>query len=332
MASGFGEVDVTDPGGAITKHFYHLTDIVAGGKIDARAGRESLTEVWSGGAKLRWTATTWISDTAQLPIAGLHAQSAESLKPRFVYAGETKTYEAGQNFCERPTSTSRCGKSAANRAANSSATSRGSRNSRAPAAPLRRRQRVTSTWYYPNESLWLLNLAAVQKVYAGNETTLVAESRNYYEHSVSYTTPPTKPLLTTAETVGVKDGAYSGGTLATTYDYEGNGNQSWVKDPLNRQTSYVDDTWFQAYRVCETNAVGHSRKLFYYGVPGGASCNTASGTQAFTGNRFGQLEKETDANDASTLYGYDDLGRVTAVADPATPLPSPPCPTSTTTP
>ena len=317
LASGFGEVDVTDPGGAITKHFYHLTDIVAGGKIDARAGRESLTEVWSGGVKLRWTATTWISDTAQLPIAGLHAQSAESLKPRFVYAGETKTYEAGQNLLRttyeyepvRQVGSQSGGKQFGNLTRVKEFEGAGSTFAATPT-------RVTSTWYYPNESLWLLNLAAVQKVYAGNETTLVAESRNYYEHSVSYTAPPTKPLLTTAETVGVKDGAYSGGTLATTYDYEGNGNQSWVRDPLNRQTSYVYDTWFQAYRVCETNAVGHSRKLFYYGVPGGASCNTASGTQAFTGNRFGQLEKETDANDASTLYGYDDLGRVTAVARP----------------
>ena len=77
--------------------------------------------------------------------------------------------------------------------------------------------------------------------------------------------------MTKAETVGVKNGVYDGGTAATTYGYEANGNLSWVKDPLDHQTSYVYDTWFQAYQVCATNAAGHTAKLFYYGVPGGVA-------------------------------------------------------------
>jgi RHS repeat-associated protein/uncharacterized repeat protein (TIGR01451 family) len=322
-AYGYAKVWVTAPNGACTLHEFHQMTTINGQARNTLTGRESKTTQCSSctsdgvcTGELARQETDWTHSNADLPLANYSVMPLQD-QPRFVYAGETRTYEAGKNL-RRTTyeyeSARQVGSvSGARQFGNLTRVKEfegtGSTFATTPT-------RATLSWYYPNESLWLLNLSAVQKVYAGNETTLVAESRNYYEHNASYTAPPIKPLLTTAQTVGVQNGSYSGGTLATTYDYEGNGNLSWVKDPLNHQTSYVYDTWFQAYRVCETNALGHANKRSYYGVPGGASCNTTGGTQAFTGNRFGQLEKATDANDALTEYRYDDLGRVTAEARP----------------
>ena len=85
---------------------------------------------------------------------------------------------------------------------------------------------------------------------------------------------------------------------------------------MDHQTSYVYDTWFQAYQCPRPTPQANTAKLFYYGVPGSVSCNPTGGTQAFTGNRFGQVEKAMDANSVPTTYGYDDLGRVTSVLLP----------------
>ena len=48
LASGYGEVDVTDPGDVLSKHFFHVTATGRVGGNITRVGRERLSEVWSG--------------------------------------------------------------------------------------------------------------------------------------------------------------------------------------------------------------------------------------------------------------------------------------------
>ena len=105
----------------------------------------------------------------------------------------------------------------------------------------------------------------------------------------------------------------------------GIGNLVWSRDPFdtaNRETTFYYDRWFKTYPVCQRNALGHTAKTFYYGVASSessnvpAECVTADGPASFSGNQFGQVYQTTDANAATTTYGYDALGRLTQVTVP----------------
>lgn len=63
--------------------------------LSQMAGREYQSEVWSGGQKLAWVVTTWVSTTLDLPISG-YASVAQHKKPRFVCAETVETYQEGE--------------------------------------------------------------------------------------------------------------------------------------------------------------------------------------------------------------------------------------------
>ena len=108
------------------------------------------------------------------------------------------------------------------------------------------------------------------------------------------------------------------------YGYYSNGNLQWSRDERNdpnKQTNLYYDRWFQAFAVCQQNPLGQTSKSLYYGVPGTEAgvppaCVTANGPATFTGNQFGQVYQETDANNVTTTFGYDVLGRLQQVIVP----------------
>lgn len=73
-----------------------------------------------------------------------------------------------------------------------------------------------------------------------------------------------------------------------------------------RATTTYYDSWFRAYKVCETNAKGHKQRTAYYGVGGNGSCSTESGSTTSLAGRFGQPEKQWDSMDVMTQYLADD--------------------------
>ena len=102
--------------------------------------------------------------------------------------------------------------------------------------------------------------------------------------------------------------------MKTEYQYWSNGNLRKVIDGLQRATETFYDSQFQAYPVCVKNALGHTAKTRYYGVPGSteSGCTTTAGTAAWSNNGvltsgafFGHVNDIADANSALTSFTYD---------------------------
>jgi YD repeat-containing protein len=113
--------------------------------------------------------------------------------------------------------------------------------------------------------------------------------------------------------------------LKTEYRYWSNGNLRQVIDGLGHATEIFYDSQFQVYPVCVKNALGHTTKTRYYGVPGSTEngCTTTAGTAAWnssgaltSGAFFGQIEETADANDAFTSFSHDSWGRPVGIWRP----------------
>ncbi|MCX7853452.1 MAG: DUF11 domain-containing protein, partial [Caldilineales bacterium] len=333
-AHGFERVWVTAPDGQSCEvhEFIQMTPINGQARNDL-AGRTKkqtvCTACTTGGecvanGELRRSETDWSHSSASLPLPD-YSMLPEQDRPRFVWAAETRTYESRFNNdgtlaaagvpIKRTTYEYQPARqlgnlSGARQFGNLTATKEyQGTTSGFETTPLR----ANVTEYRPNESVWVITKPALTQLYAGNETTLVAETRFYYDNATSYTTAPTKGLLTRQETMAVLNGTYQG-SKSQTFQYYPNGNLQWQRDALERQTTFYYDGWYQAYEVCRVNALNHAFKTTYYGVPGDGTCNTTNGSTVNVFNRFGQPEKQWDPNDALTEYRYDDLGWLTAMA------------------
>ncbi len=177
--------------------------------------------------------------------------------------------------------------------------------------------RTRYMFYYPNETIWIVNKQAREDVYQvrwdASGAAMVQQTFTYYDQTDDYTTPPTQGLA-----YRVRTGL---GSLwqDTYYAYWANGNLYKVTDANGHATRTYYDGTLHALPVCTRNALGHETKVRYYGVqghsgagPDDVSCTTASGSSVDlnAGRVFGQVEQEEDANGALTTYRYDRWGRL----------------------
>jgi RHS repeat-associated protein len=325
-AFGYAEARVLTPpadgsSGAqsLAVHSFHTITNTNNTDLTHLAGREFLLRTCdaydigsscTASNELTRTETDWQHTTAGVPG---NQGAPEQWKPRFVYASETRTYELGQPFkrttyeyqVERQGGQKNYGNPTRVKEYNSQ-----DNNFKTNAF------RTTSIWYYPNPTTGIIGLPARRQLYIGDETTLFAETRNYYDNPTDYTAPPIFGRLKRVETLSVLNGAYQSNpaSISQYYDYYDNGNPKWAQDANGNTTTYFYDAGFQAFRVCAQNAAGHQTKTTYYGVPGDGACNTTNGSASTLAGRFGQPEKAWDANNALTEYAYDDLGRPLKIA------------------
>jgi RHS repeat-associated protein/uncharacterized repeat protein (TIGR01451 family) len=270
------------------------------------------------------------------------ANVAELLRPRFIRVVETRTYAADASGVLKPLQKTKYyydrerqigpgqNASTAKQYGNLTRVEEywGIMDGSWQSTPLR----TTATTFYPNgdpssaTSVWIIAKPAVVQVYEGFASgALRQERRLWYDNLASHTARPTQGRLTREETMWVENGAAGPQSRSLRYGYDTVGNLVWSRDPFNaanRETTFYYDRWFKTFPVCQRNGLGHTAKTFYYGVAGSessnvpAECVTASGPASFTGNQFGQVYQTTDANAATTSYGYDALGRLTQVTVP----------------
>ncbi|MCB0250620.1 MAG: DUF11 domain-containing protein [Anaerolineae bacterium] len=335
-AHGFAKVWVTLPGSAAQEiHEFEQMRDINGQQRDYLAGLEkklTTCSSWNSSgnctAELARVETQWELNSDNLPLPNYSALPQQD-RPHFVWASEQRTYESRFNDngtlaaagvpVKKTTYEYQTGRQLGSvsgtkqfgnltRVREYQGTSTGFEST-----PLRTR----SAWFYPNESVWVIGKPATTKLYTGNEASLFAETRLYYDGSGSYTAAPNKGLVTKQETMSVLNGGYQSNPASTysTFGYDAStGNLLWSKDANDRQTTTTYDSWYKAYPVCQQNALGQSVKTTFYGVPGDGACNTTNGTVSAVYDRFGQPEKQWDANNALSEYRYDDLGWLTSMA------------------
>jgi uncharacterized repeat protein (TIGR01451 family) len=328
MAKGYKEVRVTRPDGAVEKHFFHGIETVNGNASDHLAGRKKEMIVEKpAGVQLARTVTTWEASTDSLPV--LPAQgAAERIKPRHVRVAYTVTFEAGKQLL-RTEYRYDPAKQEGTQWGNVTRTLEKVWSNNAWSDPYR----TSYVWYVPNVAQSITSKPARIEQYAGcvdcgggiPQGTIVSQRLLYYDQNTAgvWQQAPTLGRLR-FETIG---SGVSGAAvlLSTEYQYWSNGNLRQVIDGLQHATETFYDSQFQAYAVCVKNALGHTAKTHYYGVPGSSEsgCTTTAGTAAWnssgvltSGAFFGQVEDVADANSALTSFSYDSWGRPVGIWRP----------------
>lgn len=145
---------------------------------------------------------------------------------------------------------------------------------------------------------------------AGYLGTIVSQRLLYYDQNTAGVwrrAPPTLGRLR-FETIG---SGVSGAAvlLSTEYQYWSNGNLRQVIDGLQHATETFYDSQFQAYAVCVKNALGHTAKTHYYGVPG------SSESGCTTTGRHGCLEQQRGLDQQHVLRPGRGRGRRQQCAD-----------------
>jgi RHS repeat-associated protein len=161
-----------------------------------------------------------------------------------------------------------------------------------------------------NTGQWIVDKMAFENMYAGisqnvGGSGLKMQTINYYDNNPSWSTPPTKGLLTAA-----RQGL---GSLwvSTKMAYDQWGNPIVVTDTLNHTTTTAYDGLYHLYPVQTTNALGQSTQMGYdykLGVPLTVTDpNGAQTTMAYDGfGRLMKVFKPGDGSDPSTQYNYSD--------------------------
>jgi RHS repeat-associated protein len=167
-------------------------------------------------------------------------------------------------------------------------------------------ERLTERGYAPNTdaNTWIVNKPAWESVYDGSAADpakLMARTRYTYDGASSYTTAPTKGLLTRIE--------HGNDTLSITQGtgYDAWGNAVVMTDARGFTSTASYDGWNHSLPLTTTNALGQATGYAYYGV-------NASGTDG-TGP-VGMLKAVRDANGVATRYAYDPFGRLVSIVKP----------------
>lgn len=149
--------------------------------------------------------------------------------------------------------------------------------------------------YVPNTSSYLVGLPAYENTYEGIGTggSLMRQSLYHYDNNTSYNSAPSKGLLTRVR----KWDSTSGGYTSAQMTYDTYGNIVAQTDERGSITTTQFDSTYHVYPVSATNSEGHSTTSTYDYVLGLETANT-------------------DANGASTYFGYDIFGRPTSVTWP----------------
>ncbi len=168
-------------------------------------------------------------------------------------------------------------------------------------------ERTTHRGYAYNLSAWILDKVAWERVYEGltediGGTALQTETRFFYDGASSFTTPPTKGLLTR-----VDRGKEGWGWVTEQAAYDAYGNPTVLTDARGFTTTFGYDP-SGVYRVWERNALGHTTRYEYYGV-------NESDPGAGRGP-VGALKRVVDPNGAATAYTYDPFGRLVGEIHP----------------
>jgi RHS repeat-associated protein len=168
-------------------------------------------------------------------------------------------------------------------------------------------ERTTHRGYAYNTSAWILDKVAWERVYEGiSEDTggaaLQTETRFFYDGAASFTTPPTKGLLTR-----VDRGKEGWGWVTEQAAYDVYGNPTVLTDARGFTTTFGYDP-SGVYRVWERNPLGHITRYEHYGV-------NESDPGAGRGP-VGSLKRVMDPNGAATAYTYDPFGRLRTVVRP----------------
>ncbi len=327
MAKGYKEVWVTRPDGAVEKHYFHTIDWLAPTVAsDHRAGRKWKVSVTSSGAEMSRIETTWEASTDRLPVLP-DPNAEERIKPRHVRVAYSETFEAGKQLV-RTEYTYDPGNQGGVQWGNVTRTLGRVWTNGAWSNPYR----TSYVWYVPNVAQSITNKPARIEQYEGCADcgggiagSIVSQRLLYYDQDTAgnWQQAPTLGRLR-FETIG--SGAPGAAPLLKTeYQYWSNGNLRKVIDGLQRATETFYDSQFQAYPVCVKNALGHTAKTRYYGVPGSteSGCTTTAGTAAWSNNGvltsgafFGQVEDIADANSALTSFTYDSWGRQVGIWRP----------------
>ena len=256
----------------------------------------------------------------RLPVAPV-ANAPERIIPRHVRVARSETYEANTGLVQT-NYTYDPDRQGGTQWGNVTQVEQRVRSGSAWSAPVR----TTYTWYYPNPTKSITNKPGRIELYKGcfgcSGGQIVSQRLLYYDQDTAgnHETPPTKGQLRFD-----KFGSGSVWLLTTQYQYWSNGNLRKVIDGLQHATETFYDTQFQAYAVCVKNALGHTAKTHYYGVPGSteSGCTTTAGTAAWnssgvltSGAFFGQVEDVADANNALTSFSYDSWGRPVGIWRP----------------
>ncbi len=280
-----------------TRHDYYICD--TGGTCDKwRVGREDHTWVYSGaGALLQESESGWTkADTGGTTFAYLHLSKSWDHSGGDVVSAKTRyAYEWSEQ----------------GGAQYGNLTHVREYDDADAATPYR----TSVTTYNPNSNpnVWIVGKPKEVKVYAGDVGgTLLSWIENYYDYSTSLVTPPMQGLLTKAKQINPLN---SSEVVETRYWYDGWGNLTEVRDPLNEPTTIEYDTTHHMFPKKATNAAGHWRRVDYYGV---------DGVPADTG-LFGQVKRVWDSNGTATAtsYTYDAFGRLATVVRPGDTLNKP---------
>ncbi|MBK6430431.1 hypothetical protein [Candidatus Amarolinea dominans] len=186
----------------------------------------------------------------------------------------------------------------------------------APTIPYRTIKRV----YSPRNdgTTYIVNRVAEEKLFAGSESgTCQGQTRTIYDNYsgyAAYNQAPTAGQLKEVWQAGQGGtGCDANWMRSTAYGYDQWGNR-WSETAANGSvvTTAFDST-FHAYAMSVT--VQPASQL------GGATLTTTYtryGMNATAGGSglVGQIQSETDANEAVTLYTYDTFGRLTEVRKP----------------
>ncbi|MFZ1402242.1 MAG: RHS repeat domain-containing protein, partial [Anaerolineae bacterium] len=186
----------------------------------------------------------------------------------------------------------------------------------APTMPYRTIKRV----YSPRNdgTTYIVNRVAEEKLFAGSESgTCQGQTRTIYDNNsgyAAYNQAPTNGLVKEVWQAGHGvAGCDTSRVRSAAYDYDPWGNRRSETAANGSVVTTAFDSTFHAYAMSVT--VQPASQL------GGATLTTTYtryGMNATAGGSglVGQIQSETDANEAVTLYTYDTFGRLTEVRKP----------------
>ncbi|MGH3713696.1 MAG: polymorphic toxin-type HINT domain-containing protein [Micromonosporaceae bacterium] len=157
--------------------------------------------------------------------------------------------------------------------------------------------------YVRNTGAWALaNVSRTEAVSVACGITptrpgdVVSDQRMYYDGATSLTTPPTRGLLTQAETLGSWGDTGPSYVVTTKATYDAHGRTATATDALGRvtTTAYTPQTGGPVTAITTTNPAGH------------ASTKTLN-------RAWGNATVEEDVNGRRTDLTFDPVGRLTAV-------------------